>query len=285
MAQTALALQSHASVADRLWGIVLTGTSAARRRWSFFLPCRRPATIAPLRAAVDRAGDVIPAHRLIAVLARGREQDASGLTGVECVVQPAYRGSAAEVFLPLYMIAARDPSAIVVVLPAGGVGQDEPGFRDAVVSAAHTVAARPDVLLVIGVAPPCPRAPGFIEPGELIAGLETAGVRAVRRFVRRPSFSQASALRANGGLVNTGVVVAQAETLLALGRRRLPDVLETLEPLETAFGRPEERLLREAIYEGMPYADISHALFAADEPFGVLEVPRTRARVRPVASA
>jgi hypothetical protein len=85
--------------------------------------------------------------------------------------------------------------------------------------------------------------------------------------------------------VNTGVVVAEAGTLLALGRRRLPDVLETLEPLEAAFGGPEEHLLCEAVYEGMPYADIAHALFAADEAFGVLDVPRTRTRIRPVASA
>jgi hypothetical protein len=107
----------------------------------------------------------------------------------------------------------------------------------------------------------------------------------VRRFLRRPSFAEVSLLQRNGGLVNTGVVVASAQALLALGRRRLPDVLETLEPLETAFGRPEEHLLCEAIYEGMPYADISHALFAADEPFAVLPLPRTRARVRPVRSA
>ena len=285
MAQTALASESFATVADRLWGIVLAGTGAQHRRWRFFLPSRRPDGVTPLRAVVDRAADLIPAHRLVAVLARGRDHDARGLDHVQRVVQPAYRGSAAEVFLPLAMIARRDPSAIVVVLPADGVGQDEADFLATVGRAAETVAARPDVLLVIGVAPPCPRAPGWIEPGDVVAGLGAFGVRSVRRFVRRPSFAEISLLQKNGGLVNTGVVVAQAEALLALGRRRLPDVLETLEPLETAFGRPEEHLLREAIYEGMPYADVSHALFAADEPFGVLPVPRTRARVRPVASA
>ena len=285
MARTTLAPESFATVADRLWGIVLGGTGAARRRWSFLLPSRRSVGAAPLRAAIDRAADLIPAHRLFAVLARGRDHDGDGLAHVQRVVQPAYRGSAAEVFLPLAMIARRDPSAIVVVLPAGGVGQDEADFLPTIGRAAETVDTRPDVLLVIGVAPPCPRVPGWIEPGDIVAGLGTFGVRAVRRFLRRPSFAEVSLLQRAGGLINTGVVVARAHALLALGRRRLPDVLETLEPLEAAFGRPEEHLLREAIYEGMPYADVSHALFAADEPFGVLPVPRTRARVRPVASA
>jgi hypothetical protein len=103
--------------------------------------------------------------------------------------------------------------------------------------------------------------------------------------VRRSGFAQAAALEARGALVNTGVVVATAETLLALGRQRLPDVLETLEPLATSAGGPEERLLCEAIYEGMPYADLSHALFTGGDAFGVLPLPRTRARVRPAASA
>lgn len=285
MAQTALAPESHASVADRLWGIVLASTAPKRRRWSFLLPSRRTLGPAPLRAAVDRAADLIPAHRLIAVLTRGRDHDTDGVDHVQRLVQPAYRGTAAELFLPLALLARRDRSAIVTVLPAGGVGQDEPDFAATIGRAAETVAARPDVLLVIGVAPPSSRPAGWIEPGDLIAGLATLGVRAVRQFHRRPSFAQASVLQKNGGLVNTGVVVAQARTLLEVGRRRLPDVLETLEPLETAFGGPEERLLCEAIYEGMPYADASHALFAADEPFGVLAIPRTRTRVRPVASA
>jgi hypothetical protein len=103
--------------------------------------------------------------------------------------------------------------------------------------------------------------------------------------VRRTSFAQAAALRASGGLINTGVIVAQAATWLALGRRRLPDVLETLEPLQTAHGGAEENLLCEAVYEAMPYADLAHALLARDEAFAVLAVPRTRTRVMPVASA
>jgi len=284
MMNSALATREHTDVTDRLWAIVPAG-AGARRRWSFRLPCRRPRAVAPLRAALDRAGDLIPPHRRLAVLTRGHDHDGDGLADVQRVIQPAYRGSAAEVFLPLSMIARWDPSAIAVVMPPHGVGQDEPEFLASVERAARSVADRPELLVVIGLAPPCPAPPGWVEPGDGLAGLERFGVRAVRRFVRRPSFAESMALQTRGGLVNTGVVVAHTETLLELGRRRLPDVLETLEPLGTSGGGPEERLLCEAVYEGMPYADLSHALFVADEPFGVLSIPRTRARIRPVASA
>lgn len=282
MAQLALETRQHASVAGRLWGIVLTG-ARADGRWKFLLPRYRSHT--PALATLERAGEVIAADRLVTVLARGHARDADAYARVHRVVQPAYRGSAAEVFLPLSMIVRRDPSAIVVVLPTDGVGQHEPEFAAAVERAAQAAAAQADLVVVLGLAPPCARPPGWLEPGEAIAGLEHFGARTVRRFIRRPSFAEAAALHARGGLVNTGVVIAQAETLLALGRRRLPDVLETLEPLETAFGKPEASLLCEAVYEAMPYADFSHALCAADEPVGVVVIPRTRTGIRPAASA
>jgi mannose-1-phosphate guanylyltransferase len=277
-------VHAERSVADRLWAIGLAGT-APPRRWPLLPPYRRRLGAAEIRAAIGRTGDLIPPSRLVVVLARGHDHHIDGLADVNRIIQPAYRGSAAELFLPVSLIARRDPSAIVVVLPAYGAGQDEPAFIETVGGAAEIVAGRPDLLLAIGLAPPCPRPPGWIEPGDHVPGLERADVREVRQFVRRPSFAQAAALRASGGLINTGVIVAQAATWLALGRRRLPDVLETLEPLQTAHGGAEENLLCEAVYEAMPYADLAHALLARDEAFAVLAVPRTRTRVMPVASA
>jgi len=284
MAEQALTTQHHAALADRLWGIVPAGTRV-RRRWRFLLSRHRSFNPAPLSSVLDRAGALFAADRLVAVLARGHEHDVNGLVGVRRVVQPAYRGSAAEIFLPLLAIVRRDPEAIVVVLPPDAAGQDEPQFLATVETAAAAVASHRGLPLVVGLAPPCSRPPGWMEPGDVVAGLERFGVRAVRRFIRRPSFAEAAAIHASGGLASTGVIVAHAETLLDLGRRRLPDVLETLEPLETALGGPEEPLLCEAIYEAMPYADLSHALFAAGERVGVLAVPRERTRLRPVASA
>jgi len=98
----------------------------------------------------------------------------------------------------------------------------------------------------------------------------------VRRFVARPSRGEAVALYAGEALVNTHVVIAKVGALLELGRRYLPDVLETLEPLEAAFGMPEERLLCEAVYEQMPYADIAHALFVRPQHAAVLPVSDVR---------
>jgi mannose-1-phosphate guanylyltransferase len=282
MAEPTLARQHP--IIDRLWGIV-TASTRARPPLRFLFSRRHALGRTPLSSVLERASGLITANRLVAVLARGHERDADAPAGVRRVVQPAYRGSASEVFLPLLAIVHQDPRAIVVVLPPDAAGQDEPKFLTTVEAAAEAVALRPDLPIVVGLAPPCARPPGWLLTGELVAGLEHLGVREVRRFVRRPSFAEAGTLGANVGLVSTGVIVAQADTVLDLGRRHLPDVLETLEPLESALGGPEERLLCEAVYEAMPYADFSHALFAAGAPIGVVVIPRTQTRVRPVASA
>ena len=72
-------------------------------------------------------------------------------------------------------------------------------------------------------------------------------------------------------LTSTSVFIARAGTLRALAARTLPDVLEALEPLEAAFGHPEESLLCEAVYECMPRAGLA-ALERAPE-LAVLALP------------
>ena len=269
--------------AAHLWGIALSGsTSGGRLPRRARRPLRPHGTArrrmpAPLRHTLECASRVIPEQRLIAVIARDHsayyDSELRGLGEVERVVQPRYRGSAAEIFLPVLKIHQRDPHATVVLLPADGLVGYEPRLMTYVAKAVQVVTRRPELPVVIGTHPcsPDPEWP-WLEPGEPVEGLEALGVHAVRRFYPAPSRGQALALYEGDGLLSTGVIVARARTLLDLGARYLPDVLETLEPLEAHFGAPEERLLCEAVYEGMPVANISHGLFTAAEPFAVLPV-------------
>jgi hypothetical protein len=90
----------------------------------------------------------------------------------------------------------------------------------------------------------------------------------VRRLVPRPS-----PLERAGTLLGTVAIVASGRTLVQLGRRHLPDVLECLEPLEQVVGRPEEALLRDAVWESMPRASLCGDLLARVTDLGVLAMP------------
>ena len=81
-------------------------------------------------------------------------------------------------------------------------------------------------------------------------------------------------------LLSSMGVVVKARRLLELGRSYLPDVLETLEPLEAAFGSPEEHLLCEAIYERLPRASIWDVLERSHD-VTVLPIPALMSGGRP----
>jgi mannose-1-phosphate guanylyltransferase len=275
------------AVVSRLWGIVLAasdGPTDGTRRCSWPLPGgrRRPPQYhrvgsqhTLLRQTIDRASHLIPGERLVVVLGRShaRFYDAEFLSApvVQPLVQPSYRGSAAEIYFPLLKIAARDPDAIAVVMPSDHLVDHDRRFMDHVAQAARAVAARPAAVVVIGAPPHMPDPlRTWIAPGALVPGLEPFRVRTVERLVHHPEPSVAEAFYEAGGLLSTFVMVAHAQTLIRLGREYLPDVLDALEPVARTFDGPEESLLSEAVYEGMPYASVSHELLARCANFAVL---------------
>jgi mannose-1-phosphate guanylyltransferase len=264
-----------------LWGVVVRGAGGdARPHYSS--PRRRElrtrSTVARFRHTIERVGRLIPPERLLAVLVRGDSTELSDdlrFAGVHHIVQPAWRGTAVELFLATLTIAREDRHATVAVLPWERLVGHEGTFMDYVDRAAAAVEIRPDLAVMIGE--PAwhggMRARTWIEPGPAVDGLDGSTIRAVARFVREPSRSEAIALLDAGAMIATRVVVAKATALLALGRARLPDVLETLEPLQAAASGAEEDLLREAVYECMPLADVNSVLPPRGDGFAVLPFP------------
>jgi hypothetical protein len=227
-------------------------TAVTPRVWCFVLGGASRQQSPALLRALGRAARVAPAHRVVTILAReSRSSAAAADTDVATIVQPAYRGSAAELFLPTLLVARRDP--------------DAPSLARAI----DAVAQRPGLTVLVGARPRTTRLPdGLVEPGLPLPGLEHLALHAVRRFVYEPPRGVAAA-----SLVAPAALTARAEALVALGRRYIPEVLETLEPLEDAADTPEATLLCEAVYECMPYASLSRELLQRVSDLAVLPVP------------
>lgn len=254
-----------------LWGVVLPRSGHPRG----VVPSRRHYTGRSSRSAagapVERASRVIPVSRLITVVTR--DTSASGelgsVPGLQHCLQPASRGTAPEVFLAALGVLRRDPHAVVATLPADHLSEHGYRLMQYVARAAHAVAIRPDLPMIIG-AYPGSRDPEYawIDVGEPVEGLEGLGVRAVRRLVTRPSPAERA-----GSLLGILAVVTTAQTLIALGRRYLPDVLECLEPLEDVVDRPEGTLLCDAVWESMPRASLCRDLLAHLDTLAVVSMP------------
>jgi mannose-1-phosphate guanylyltransferase len=266
-----------------LWGVIVAPSGAGLGRRSRATLASGAGRHTLFRQTLERAARLIAPDRLVAALARDHSASYDtrlpGTTAVRRVLQPAWRGSAPAAFLPLLRVAHEDPHATVAVFPADHLVDGEARFMGCVARAVDAVAHRPDLVFVIGAQPSGGLADrSWIEPGEAVEGLEAWAVRAVRRFVSRRAGAGPAALDTDEALVNTHVVVGRVERLLALGRRSLPDVLESLEPLQAALGRPEEPLLCDAVYEQMPYADLAHALFVRPHAMAVVAAAGVRLR-------
>jgi mannose-1-phosphate guanylyltransferase len=246
-----------------LWGVVLSRPERPRLPDPAWTPC--PDTL-------ERAASLVAPMRLVVVVER--EAPRRLPEGVVQVTQPRYRGSAVSTFLSLLTIARHDPDASVVVWPPRLGVEHGARFLRQVVKAVDAVRQRPDLTLLIGMQPETRRSGQvWLEPGPAVRGFGSLDVRTVSRVVFAPSPSERARLFDTQGLVSTSVIVARLRTLMRLGRRRLPDVLEALEPVASAAGSAEELLLREAVYEAMPYASLSRTLLARPGDFSVLAVP------------
>jgi mannose-1-phosphate guanylyltransferase len=269
-----------------LWGIVVVGDDD-RRLPSHYNATRtrrlRPIDVTTAREmalvrTLERATRLIPPERIVTVLERAElarhAADLADWDDVRVVVQPSWRGSAAQIFLPALRIHREDPHATIVVLPHEEIVDHDVRLMHYIARAAQAVEIRPDVPVVIGAPPrsPDPHQP-WIEPGDPVEGLESFSIRSIARFLGSASAREAVSLYEGNGLLSTLVIIAKASTLIALGRTHLPDVLETLEPLEDAFDGPEERLLCDAIYECMPDANITAGLLERAGQLAVLPIP------------
>jgi mannose-1-phosphate guanylyltransferase len=271
--------------AAHLWGIILAGpagplsTDFGRDRLA------RLGRRARLGAGDDvfgetlrRASRLIADDRLVAVLTRADlpayADDLAARPCVRRLVQPRYRGSAAEIFLPILAIAREDPEATVVVLPADHLVGRDGRLMEHVARAACAASWRPDLpLLVAARARRGEATYGWIEPGDPVDGLESLSIRAVKRFVHDRSTHGLRWIGEPAPSLSTVAIVAKARALVELGERYVPEVLETLEPLAEAVSAKEAALLCEAIYECMPYASVSRELLERGHHFGVLAVP------------
>jgi len=252
----------------RTWAIVLTGdqppvdAGGARLRHARGTAQRWPLTPRSVSRtrALERASRLVPPGQMVTVVtrrhARAWDAELADVPGARRIVQPAHRGRAVEMLLPLLRIARRDPSATVIVLPAEHGIDHEARFLRYVSRAVWAVALRPDLPILIGAHPHAPVTDGWIEPGAPVEGLEDLAVHAVKRFVDGASPSERRRLFESNALQSTLIFVGRAGTLRALAARAVPEVLEALEPLEDAFDTAEESLLCEAVYECMPQAGL-----------------------------
>lgn len=143
---------------------------------------------------------------------------ASMLPAENIFAEPAKRDTAPAVALGIGLIAARNPDAVMMVLPADQLIRDTAAYQ-AVMRDALTTAEKADGLVTIGIRPtwPCPSY-GYIERGERasIIGLTCEHPPCeVKRFREKPNPELAEQFLTQGGFTwNAGMFVWSLPTVI-----------------------------------------------------------------------
>ncbi len=184
------------------------------------------ATLARLPAGRDVSPPLLicnNAHRFLVK----EECERVGVTPSAILLEPMGRNTAPAIAIAALHAAAKDPSAVLVVMPSDHVIRDGERFCAEVQRAAE-VAQRGNIVL-FGIRPTEGHTGyGYIRRGEPLAG--DTGAFAVARFAEKPDRETAETYVASGDyLWNSGIFVFRADVILGELGRLAPEVLEAAE--------------------------------------------------------
>jgi mannose-1-phosphate guanylyltransferase len=276
-------------MSHHMWGIVLAGGGGLRLKALARRICGddRPKQYVPvlgdrtlLRQTLDRVSLGIPARRTAVVTMRSHSPyytgQWAGTDAPALLVQPADRGTAAGILLPVHWIARQDPGAIVAVFPSDHFVSEPATFMAHVAQVAAWVDEHPDRLVLLGARATGPEAEyGWIELGGPLDPTDDGGVWEVDRFWEKPSEAQARICLEGGCLWNTFVLVGRVATFLRAGREAVPEVAERLARAERFLGTDEEAWVLHQAYALMRTVNFSRAILEPCPAFlAVSAIPR-----------
>jgi mannose-1-phosphate guanylyltransferase len=208
---------------------------------------------------------LVPRERALFVLTRSHRRYWQALeseTRPRClVVQPDNRGTAPAILYAALRVAVAAPTATVAVFPSDHWVSDDERFMAHVAHACAAVAARPDLVVLLGIDAATPETEyGWIEPGDAIP---TMGLRWIRRFWEKPGAALAAMLLARGCLWNSFVIVARVAALLSLVRFTMPALWKAFASVGSTLGSDREPSAIEELYPRLAPASFSDAVLSA----------------------
>jgi mannose-1-phosphate guanylyltransferase len=204
-----------------------------------------------LGVAVRRAAAVAGGQVLIVTAAEQVEATRAIAPGIELLAEPVGRNTAPAIGLAAAVLAARDPDAVLAILPADHHITDEAGLARVLERALAAVEER-DVIGTVGIAPTRAE-PGF---GYLeVESAEPEMVTPVLRFAEKPDRETAARYVASGRyLWNAGMFFASARRILAELDAHAPPIARAVTAIAAGAARAED------VYPDLPSISFDHAV-------------------------
>lgn len=217
-----------------------------------------------LQETVDRCSAFIPPERTWIVTGSVHAAETIRQVpeiGVENVlVEPCGRNTAPCIGLATIALLARDPDAVMLVMPADHVIRPVTEFQRGIEQATAVIERDPQALVLFGAAPTFPATGfGYIQRGEPLSADSTA-CRVVA-FREKPDRTTAESYLASGDFLwNCGLFVWRADTLVEQIKRHAPEIFERIQRLRDNIRSDRWSQWLAAEFPQMPSISIDYAV-------------------------
>ena len=260
---------------SNVWAVVLAGGEGTRVRSFLRQLCggsglKQFSTIigerSMLRCTLDRVERLIPRERILIVVSSHHRDDVDQQLAHwprrNVIFQPANRGTAPGILLPLAHITNRDPAASVVVFPSDHFIRDEEGFMRAVKDALAALAKNPDKMILLGMTP---QTGEETEYGYIVGvgrKLHNGAATPVIGFVEKPPLAQAKQLIQRGALWNTMVFAVHNAALWDMVQRTSPALYHAFRLIQVRLRTGCSGHVLEHVYQAIPNVNFSSGICA-----------------------
>lgn len=235
-----------------------------------------------LAATVERLKGAVPPRNIWVVttrdLAAAILKEVPDLAKENILAEPAGRDTAAAIGFAAVAISARDPEAVLAVMPSDHTIRPAAKFRQALAAAARTV-EQEDALLAFAVRPTyAATGYGYIEKGDSLEDSPAdLTVFRARLFTEKPDLATAKSYLKHGRFLwNSGIFVWRARTILDEIARHLPAHGALLAEIRKTWGTPKAARALARAYPGFRRISIDYGVMEPAARAGrVLMAPAT----------
>ena len=232
-----------------------------------------------IQNTVARLQPMVPPERVFVVTnakqIEGFRRQIPAVPEENLIAEPFGRNTAPCIGLAAKIIQAREPNAIMVVLPADHWIENVREFQNRIRIACE-VAEEKRGLVTLGITPTRPETGyGYIQWSDRNVDLGEfydRGVRNVRTFAEKPDLRTAQRFLESGDFLwNSGMFIWRADTILAAFEQHLPDLCDQIETIGNAIGKDDYPTVLESTYKRMTPISIDYGVMEKAKKVYVLE--------------
>ena len=191
----------------------------------------------------------------------------------QILIEPAARNTAPCIGLAALCLAAKDPEAVMLVMPADHIISPDGLFQQAVRNGVELVRANPQRLVLFGILPQSPATGyGYIERGDSLPA--SPATFEVASFREKPNRETATEYVAAGRFYwNAGIFVWRASRILEALTEQQPEMAQGLQRLSSSLGTPSFNARLAEIFPKLKSISIDYAVLEKDHGICVVEAP------------